>query len=67
MCWCHTGGGGVLPPEKFGLNDVKSCNFTQNKHGNSLSRKPVIIANTMKREQTFDYMRYQRFNENIIT
>ena len=27
----------------------------------------AVVANTMKREQTFDYMRYRRFNENIIT
>ena len=27
----------------------------------------AAVTNTMKREQTFDYMRYRRFNENIIT
>ena len=28
---------GVLPQKKkFGLNGVKSCNFRQNKHGNSI-------------------------------
>ena len=27
----------------------------------------AAVANIMKREQTFDYMRYPRFNENIIT
>ena len=27
----------------------------------------AAVANTMKREQTFDYMQYRRFNENIIT
>ena len=27
----------------------------------------AAVANTMKREQTFDYMRYRRFNEIIIT
>ena len=26
----------------------------------------AAVANTMKREQTFDYMRNRRFNENII-
>ena len=27
----------------------------------------AAVANTIKRVQTFDYMRYRRFNENIIT
>ena len=27
----------------------------------------VAAVNTLKREQTFDYIRYRRFNENIIT
>ena len=27
----------------------------------------AAVANTMKREQTFDHMRYRRFNEKIIT
>ena len=27
----------------------------------------AAVANTMKREQTFDYMQYRRFNEIIIT
>ena len=32
----HRGGGGSWgpPAEKIGLNDVKSCNFRKNKHGN---------------------------------
>ena len=38
--WCHSGRGvWGPPPENCGLNGVKSCNFSQNKHGNGTFMK----------------------------